>query len=160
MGRGRLPRTALLVGAVIALTGATLAVLLSSAGPRATPAFAVALNGNSSVTLTLRELLGVRGANEELSRLGVPVVIARVQRNCAAGGEIIEATSTQQHDIVKATRVGNGLDGLRWIIRPGAIPPGDSVQLTVGYSSGESSSVRVAGAWSLFRGRAPTCRAP
>ena len=159
-GRRALPRAAIIAATVIALSGAILAVLYSAAGPRATPAYAVSLNGDRSITLTLRELLGIRGANEDLSRLGVPVVIAGVEPSCRAHGQVLE-TSPQEHDIVEVTRVADGFEGLRWIIHPRAIPPGDTVQLSVAYpSDGTPAPVAIAGSWSLFRGRAPSCRVP
>jgi hypothetical protein len=155
----RSSRASLAAGGGAALIAAILAVLLLTAGTHTTPAYAVALNGDGSVTLTLNELLGVSGANEELSKLGIPVVIARVEPGCTATGEAIE--SSPPHEIVEATRVGNGFGGLRWIIRPGAIPPGDTVQVSAQYTNdGKSEPVGVAGAWGLFRGRAPNCRAP
>jgi hypothetical protein len=155
----RSSRVSVAAGGGIVLIAAIVAVLLLTAGARTTPAYAVALNGDGSITLTLNELLGVSGANEELSTLGIPVVIAKVEPGCTASEEAIE--SSPPHDIVEATRVANGFGGLRWIIRPGAIPQGDTVQVSAQYTNdGKSEPVGVAGAWGLFRGRAPSCRAP
>lgn len=157
----RSPRTSLVAGGGVALLGAILAVLLMTAGTRTTPAYAVTLNGDGSVTLTLNELLGVDGANEQLSKLNIPVVVAKVEPGCATTGEVVESASAQQHDIVEVKRVGNGFGGLRWIIHPSAIPPGDTVQISARYTNdGKLEPVGVAGAWGIFRGRAPICRPP
>ena len=157
----RLPQASLAAGGGLALIGAILAVLLMTAGTHTTPAYAVTLNGDGSVTLTLNELLGVSGANEELSKLDIPVVVAKVEPGCAATGEVVESASLQQHDIVEVKRVANGFGGLRWDIHPSAIPPGDTVQVSALYTYNDKPQpVGVAGAWGIFRGRAPTCRPP
>src|ERR1039458_5871764 len=100
-GRRKPARRAPLAVGGLVLVGALLAavLMLTGGGTSTIPAYAVALNPNGSVTLTLNEVLGVKGANEALERLGVRVRIARVEAGCTATAEAIhgpgEPTSEQ-----------------------------------------------------------------
>ena len=162
----RPPRVAVAAGGALALITAIVAVVLGTAGSRATPAYAVTRNADGSVTLTVTELVGVRGANEQLARLGVPVVVARLEPGCTATGEVVESSSPQEHDIVEIEKPG-GPGGQRWVIHPRAIPAGDTVQIWARYANeGKPVTIdgrtgyAVAGGSTIFRGPAPTCVRP
>jgi hypothetical protein len=165
--RRRSSRTSLAAGGALALIGAILAALFVTAGTRNTPAYAVTMNGDGSVTLTLNEVLGVSGANEQLARLGVRAVVAKMEPGCTATGEVVESASSQQH-IVEPEKQGEGVGGLRVVIHPNAIPSGDTVQISVQYANdgkpvatiGGQAVYGFAGSWGIYRGRAPMCRPP
>lgn len=156
----RSSRASLAACGALGLIAAIVAVLLLTTGTRTTPAYAVTVNGDGSVALTINELIGVSGANEQLAELGIPVVVAKIEAECVATGQVVEAPSANQN-IVEVKKVGDGLAGLRWIIHPNEIPAGDSVQVTTRYANdGRPGSVGVAGSWAVFRGDAPDCRRP
>lgn len=82
-------RAPLAVGGLVFVGGLLAAALMLTGGSSTTPAYAVALNPDGSVTLTLNEVLGVAGANEGLEKLGVRVRIARPEAGCTATAEPI-----------------------------------------------------------------------
>jgi hypothetical protein len=164
-GRRKPARRAPLAVGGLVLVGALLAaVLMLTGGTSTIPAYAVALNHNGSVTLTLNEVLGVKGANEALERLGVRVRIARVEAGCTATAEAIhgpgEPTSEQLQTMVEPLRTGEGA----WIIHPDKIPQGDTILITAQLGkpvifhgkavTGVGSSI------GLYHGTPPTCIRP
>jgi hypothetical protein len=77
--RSRGPRaiSAALVGAVVAA-----AVAVITFGQSTAPSFAVTLEPNHSVRVTLYELSGASGANARLKELGVHAVIVPIRSSC------------------------------------------------------------------------------
>jgi hypothetical protein len=169
--RGRSRRTAL-AATGLALTGLIIAVALATGGTETTPAYAVTVNANGSVSVTLNEVLGVSGANEQLTRLGVRARIARVEAGCTQAAENAIPPGDISHEqlptMVEPQKAGEGLAGLDWVIHPDAIPQGDTVLITaqlanegrpVATYQGKPVSA-VGSSVSLYRGAAPTCRPP
>lgn len=156
----------------LALTGLTIVVALATGGTETTPAYAVTVNANGSVSVTLNEVLGVSGANEQLARLGVRARIARVEAGCTQAAENAIPPGDSSHEqlptMVEPQKAGEGLAGLDWVIHPDAIPPGDTV-LIAAQLANEGRPVAtyhgkaitaVGSSVSLYRGTAPTCRPP
>jgi len=173
--RRRSPRRAapLAAGALVLFAAIVAAAITLTAGTSTTPAYAVTVNPDGSVSVTLTEVLGVGGANEALERLGVRARIAHIQAGCTQTGEKARpvpggAAHEQQEQIVEPQKDGEGLAGINMIIHPEAIPPGDTALITaqldeggrpVATSHGRPVS---AASWTvgLYRGAAPTCQPP
>jgi hypothetical protein len=160
----RRPRRPQLLAGGAALTAAILAAVLTlKAGSGTTPAYAVAVNPDGSVSLKLNEVLGVRGANEALSRLGVRARVAQIETGCTQTGEI-DRPHPPELLVEPRKRGGKGFAGIDLVIRADAIPRGDTLLITaqldgpVNYHGKAISSV--SSTWGLYRGAAPTCRAP
>ncbi len=74
-----------LAGAAIAALGALcLALAIGGSGGGVQPAYAVTVNPDGSVALSVRELLGVGPANARLARLGVRARLVRRETSCTA----------------------------------------------------------------------------
>lgn len=82
-GGGGPPRRRLLAGTSLGLAGAgTAAVLIVSAASSA-PAFAVSRNADGTVTVLIRRIEGISGANERLHKLGIRVQAVQVAAGCS-----------------------------------------------------------------------------
>ncbi len=160
-------RAPLAVGGLVFVGGLLAAALMLTGGSSTTPAYAVALNPDGSVTLTLNEVLGVAGANEGLEKLGVRVRIARPEAGCTATAEPIhgpgEPSAQQLMSMVEPQRTA----GEGWIIHPDAIPQGDTVLITAQLANGGRPVIyrgkaitAVGSSIGLYRGAAPTCQPP
>jgi len=166
-------RAPLAAGALVLLVAIVAAAITLTAGTSTTPAYAVTVNPDGSVSVTLTEVLGVSGANEALARLGVRARIAQIEAGCTQTGEKArlvpgDAAHEQQEQIVEPQKDGEGLAGINMIIHPDAIPPGDTALITaqlddsgrpVATFHGKPVS---AASWTvgLYRGAAPTCQPP
>lgn len=73
---------------VWAVAGAVAVAGLTAAGiglvTGGTPAYAVSRGADGTVTVSVRKISGVAGANAELRRMGVPVVAVPVRKGCTA----------------------------------------------------------------------------
>jgi hypothetical protein len=162
-------RTSFAAAGGLALIGAIVAVVWLTASTSTTPAYAVTVNGDGSVTLTLNEVIGASSANEQLAKLGVRAVIAKVEPGCTATGEAVpipSSTFSQQERMVETEKPREGLSGLVWVIHPSAIPPGDTVLITVQLVNGGNPVATfngraisaLSGSIGLYHGSAPACR--
>ncbi|HEY4460200.1 MAG TPA: hypothetical protein VGN81_38180 [Pseudonocardiaceae bacterium] len=83
------------------MTGGALAIALAVAGVltltsgSSSPAYAVTQNPNGTVTLTLADMTGVDGANAELRKLGLPVLVVPFQHGCV-GETAFDASANGQ----------------------------------------------------------------
>jgi hypothetical protein len=157
-------RRAPLLAGGLALIGVLLAAALTlTAGSGTTPAYAVTVNSDGSISLKLNEVVGVRGANEALARLGVRARVAQIETGCTQTGEIDRPREPQLF-VEPRKGVGKGFAGIELVIHAGAIPRGDTLLVTaqlnppVDYHGKATSSV--SSTWGLYRGAAPTCRPP
>ena len=168
--RRRAPRAPLATGGM-AIAGVIAAVALTTGGSGTTPAYAVTVNPNGSVSVTLNEVLGVSGANEQLERLGVRARIAKIEAGCAETGDAIapgDPADQQIPRMVEPQKVAEGLAGLDWVIHPEAIPPGDTLLITAQLANEGRPVAKyhgkeitaVASGTGLYRGAAPTCQPP
>ncbi|MGD0454776.1 MAG: hypothetical protein ABSB69_14380 [Solirubrobacteraceae bacterium] len=184
VGRARLtrrrPARRILVagGAALAVAAAAAATLALTAGTT-TPAYAVVVNRDGSVTLTLNELLGTRAADARLASLGVRVRVVTREQGCTAKGELaplgtgfVRQHSERQHveSILLAEgallqgaarpQKHTGFGGLTILIHPNVIPPGDTVVITarlLDRHNGDGSSHAMGIGSGLYRDPAPTC---
>ena len=111
------------------------------------------------MTLTLSEVLGVEPANEQLAKLGIPVVVAKIEPGCDERGETVRPSAPRFAEMIEPAKAGPGLAGLTWIIHPSLIPPGDSMRLSVQLDP-VSQIPAVGAGMALFRGPAPKCSRP
>jgi len=167
--RTRLPLTVgglALLGAIVAVT-----LALTAAGSNVTQAaFAVTQNGDGSVTLTLNEVVGIRGANQALARLGVRARIAWREPRCIRSGRAIATGRVRGGlmQMVEPQPFGEGPSGALWIIHPGAIPVGYTLLLSGELVNGgrpirslHGHFIRAfAAGIGLYRDPAPTCALP
>lgn len=154
---GRLAAAAAAAAAALALAAGVVAATLSSGG--STPAYAVEVHSDGTVVLTLDEIVGVEGANAQLSKLDVKATIARVEAGCTQTGVIDHSRggAAAIHNIVQPSHTGE--TGVRWTINPAAIPPGDTLSLSAQRLEGSTSNLaayRIA----LYQGAAPSCTRP
>ena len=145
-------------GAAVAVAGAV-AVGLTLTGAGDAPAYAVTQNANGTVTLSVTKVVGITGANDELRRLHLPVVIAPLDDSCQyqwAQESSMAAILTHMNP----TTV-DGVHQLTFALD--RIPAGDTLVVSVGPLSrnspllppdGKGSMVVVSG---LAVGRPPTC---
>ena len=130
-----------------------------SAGGNPPAAYAVTQNPDGTVSLTLNEVLGVDPANEQLAKLGVPVVVAKVQPGCAERGEPVRPSAPRFGEMIEPVKTGSGLAGISWVIHPSLIPAGDTLRLSVQVDP-DSTIPALGSAIGLFRGQAPRCSLP
>jgi hypothetical protein len=163
-GRPRLlrPRRLVLLTFSLALVAAAATLLALQPGGGGPPAaYAVTQNSDGTVTLTLDELLGVQPADEQLAKLGVPVVVRRVEAGCDEEGRTVNLNGggAAIPSMVETVKNGSGLEGLTWVIHPAAIPAGDTLGITVQIDP-NSRIPAVGSGMALFEGQAPSCSRP
>lgn len=165
-------------GGALALTAAVATLVLSAS--TTTPAYAVVVNRDGSVTLTLNELLGTRAANARLASLGIRVRIVAREAGCTAKAELaplgtgaLAQRTERQHiesillaegallqQVARPQTHNTAFDGLAVRIHPNVIPPGDTVVITarlIDSRNGDRSSHAIGMSAGLYRNPAPTC---
>jgi len=144
--RSRRRRLPLAVAVGIALAAALAAIVIGLASRSTTPpAYAVVRNPNGTVTVTVRELAGVTGADAKLRALGLPVRVVRAYAGCTTrSGAYPRAPLTPEQEAALGVpgRAPDGAASL--LIDPAAIPAGDTVVIGA-YSLSESPSKPVVG---------------
>jgi RNA polymerase sigma factor (sigma-70 family) len=153
-------RTHASVLGAIASLGAGVALVLTLSAGTGPPAYALVVNGNGSLGLTVNELVGLGPANARLAKLGVPVRIAKIERNCHATARSLAPADRLLAEIVRPENVGHGVGGLRMLIRPDEIPAGDTLVLTfqrIVAQAGTRAIPGIAGSTSLYRNPPPSC---
>lgn len=167
-------RPLVLTAGGIGLAGAATAVALTlTATTGAVSAYAVTANPNGTVTITIKDLVGIKGANEQLAKLGVPIRAVPITANCktsavpppagrsagqsgkkVTGGPEVPAgnghAGTPAEGQRVTTTITGGPDGL--VIDPKQIPKGATMVLAASKTDGK---VALAGA--MVNGPAPTC---
>jgi hypothetical protein len=176
-GRRRL-RPRLVIAASTALAAAALAVTLAATVSKPVPAYAVRLNSDGSVTLRLDAPAAASAANARLSGLGVRARVVVRESGCVVKGatalfgrgavkqgerQRVRAILSAESAVLAAlartgaqTRAG----ALAVRIRPDAIPPGDTLVLTVravdgGHGRHRSHAIGMSAG--LYRDPAPRC---
>jgi hypothetical protein len=146
----------LAAGALALAIALIAAILIFTAGGRTTQAYAVTSNADGTVTVTIRQLVGVSGANAKLAKLGVPVTVATVRADCAVARHPTHMPPSLFPRVAHPTKV-DGTVGMK--IDPSLIPTGDTLRLAaeqIGSGTPASFALQIA----LYRGPAPTCVRP
>jgi hypothetical protein len=123
--RRRLPIAAL----GTALAGVVAALVIGLSGGGGTPAYAVTSNGDGTITVTIREIVGIEGANGKLKALGVPVRVVPAEPGCPAVGAAPDRVSPERHHAILSLIGRSGSASAK--ITPAAIPSGDTLVLGV-----------------------------
>jgi hypothetical protein len=167
------------VGALVLAAIVVLAVALTG-GASTTPAYAVSVNPDGSVSLAIDEIVGVRGANEALARLGVKARVAQIEAGCRRTGKIDLNLIHDRRLIVEPRKVGGrgsplekemrrregarAFAGINVIIHADEIPRSDTLVISaelnrpVRYHGKEVPSISMSSG--LFRRVPPTCSRP
>jgi hypothetical protein len=142
-------RPLLLAAGAFGVVGAATAVLLALSATGGTPAYAVISNPDGTVTVTISEIAGIRGANAELARMHVRARAVPMTDDCAA------TVTPQPVDGSAAGQLRTSSpDGLT--IVPNRIPAGATLMLV----ARETGSGTVAVGARLVRGAVPSCVGP
>jgi hypothetical protein len=154
----------------VALTAAVAVGVLVLTDNTAEPAYAVVVNRDGSVTLTIDELIGVRAANARLAALGVPARVAIVEAGCTAKGVRVRRFPPRLNrtglpepwiaGMIRPEKSHPGFGGLGMVIHPAGIPRGDTLLLTARWldSIHAGTPVHAVGlSFGLYRGSAPSC---
>ena len=149
----RLLRRGVLAGAAAALAGALAAILIGLGSGGSPAAYAVTQNADGTVTVTIRQLVGVTGADAKLRSLGLPVRAAPLRPSCppsARSYRLVQLPSAEMHALVlPAGPPGNASRR----IDPAAIPRGDTLLLAARERQPGVVSLQV----DLYSGAAPRC---
>lgn len=152
-----------LAAGAIALTVAIVAAALGITASTSPPAYALVVNANGSVTLTINELVGVSGANAQLAKLGVRARVARFERNCTTRNHFVRVPWPHVgavRQVVEPEKLRSGLAGLRVVLHPSTIPSGATLLLTARLIGGthDGTPMQAVGmSMGLYRGPAPAC---
>jgi hypothetical protein len=113
-----------------------------------TPAYAVTRSADGAITVSLRDISGVTGANAELRKLGVPAVAVPMTQDCTAtitpDGRAVRSGATS------ASREAGAAGSVSF--PAGSIPAGDTLVLAAQVSDQQVSLALV-----TVRGAAPAC---
>ncbi|MGH2913194.1 MAG: hypothetical protein ACRDJ3_12045 [Solirubrobacteraceae bacterium] len=133
------------IGAV-ALTGVlAAAVITATTGTSPSVAYAVTQSSDGSVTVSIKELSGVSGANAQLAKLHVKVRVATVEAGCTATRQTVPIPSTIVSNLVRPSKQG-------MTIQPNLVPRDDTLVISarqIGTSVGTS--------YGFYRNPAPSC---
>jgi hypothetical protein len=169
-------RTAAFAGGLVVLVSSVVLVIALTGGASTTPAYAVSVNPDGSVSLAIDEIVGVQGANQALARLGVKARVAQIEVGCRRTGKI--DMRHNRHLIVEPRKVGGpgsslekqmrrrggAFAGIDVIIHADEIPRADTLVISaelnrpVRYHGKAVSSISMSSA--LFRGVPPRCSRP
>ena len=133
------------IGAVAVASAIVAVTLTATTGTSPSVAYAVSQSSAGSVTVSIREISGVSGANAQLAHLQVPVRVARVEAGCSATTKTVPISPTIVSDLVR-------YEGQALSIRPDLVPHGDTLVI-----SARPIGTAVGLNYGLFRGPVPSC---
>jgi hypothetical protein len=116
----------LVAGTGLGLVGIGVALVLVLGATRTSPAFAVTPNHDGTVTISIKRLSGIAGANAKLHELGIRArVVPQAPVGCqptldSTGGHGAPAPSHQMDETASA----------HWTINPRQVPVGSTLALT------------------------------
>ncbi len=139
---------------VLCLLVAMSAVLFRGGSDHA--AYALAVEPDGTIVLTLSEVEGIDGANSQLAHMGTPVRVARLLAGCTESGEPDRSATPLLPSIVEPASGRSGT--ITWRIHPSAIPAGDTMLLEAQTLNGKAELVGYRAM--LYRGSAPSCLPP
>jgi hypothetical protein len=154
--RPRHVRRGPIAAVALALAAALAALVIALGHGGGTSAYAVVNNPDGTVTVTIRELVGVQPANERLEELGIPARIPPTRSDCPTGSADLRAARLTPAQSRKAFEPEGGHGSYSIRIDPKAIPPGDTLVLR----AYELPSGAIAMRALEIEGPAPSCLAP
>ena len=136
----------------LAVAGAGIFTLVGGGG---SPAYAVTQNSNGTVTLTLADMTGVTGANQELHKLGLPVLVVPFNDNSCSYVYDKPDNARGFTSAAAATITGEG----QFTFALDQVPAGDTLVIGAeGVNLGNSKGVALTEG--TAKGRPPVCGAP
>lgn len=139
-------RRVLVAAGSVGLAGAVvLGVNTIGAG---SPAYAVTRGSDGTITVSLRDISGVKGANEELRKLGVPAVAVPMSRDCDT--QVVPDDRARGQGPVTGSSGTGGSGSVTF--DADSIPAGDTMVLAA-----QVSDRQVSLAATVVRGPAPAC---
>jgi hypothetical protein len=139
-------RRVLVAAGSVGLAGAV--VLGANTIGAGSPAYAVTRGSDGTITVSLRDISGVKGANEQLRKLGVPAVAVPMSRDCDA--QVVPDDRARGQGPVTASSGIGGSGSVNF--DAGSIPAGDTMVLAA-----QASDQQVSLATTVVRGPAPAC---
>ena len=149
--RQRRTRPRVVAGTSLALAGAVAAVALVLGAASSSPAFAVSRNADGSVTVSLKAITAIDGANAKLAALGIRARLVEVTTGCAVRALPPAAVHAIQLTQRMAPRGAAQLAITR--LDPGKIPPG-KWQVIPTYRAAGTVHIEKS---HLMQGQAPRC---
>jgi len=147
--RGLFRRPLALTVGSFALLACVTAVVVAFSATSSPPAFAITTHPGGSISITIRQINGITGANRELARRGLParaVPLRAIVYGCAKGHELGGPTAPYS-----AVAPSPGLTGVT--IFPARLPRGDSVLIGAAISAnGDTQEQSI-----LVNGQTPKC---
>jgi hypothetical protein len=113
----------------------------------------VTSNGDGTITVRIREVVGIEGANAKLTGLGVPVRVVPVEPDCPAAGSGStpdRVSPERQHTILSLIGPAR-IASVK--VTPAAIPSGDT--LLIGARQLDAGTIALVGA--LYKGPGRSC---
>ena len=145
--RSRLPFAAAL--ALLGVVLATVGALTTSPG---TQAYAVTRHLDGTVTVTIKELIGIREANNQLAALGVRVRAAGIEASCTTDMSQFAPTPIPPQLFGALMSLGRA-ETTSMTITPSVIPSGDTLLLTARQIAPDIVALGLR----LYRGAVPSC---
>src|SRR5258708_5486062 len=146
-------RLAPLAALGLALAAALTAVVIGLSSGGGTPAYAVVSNPDGTITVTIRELVGVKGADEKLASLGVPVRIVRSEAGCQTGSGEYNTPRISPQLFQRIAKLAESGGSAAIGITPSAIPAGGTVLI-----GARALSPGVVGLQTgIYEGKTPPC---
>lgn len=145
--RSKLPFAATL--ALLGVVLATVATLTTSPG---TQAFAVTQHPDGTVTVTIKELVGIREANDELAALGIKARAAGVEASCTTDMSQFAPISIPPQLLGRLVSFGHA-EAASVTITPSVIPSGETLLLTARQIAPDVVALGL----QLYRGAVPSC---
>lgn len=150
---GRQRRTISLAAAAILLVGVILAATVGlTAGP-STPAYAITQHPDGTVTLTIRQLVGIGQANARLAKLGIRARSAGVEASCTTDLSGYQAVQIPPQIDGALVSMGRGSKDASVTLSPSVIPAGDTLLVTAEQLAPGVVTLGVR----LYRGAVPDC---
>jgi hypothetical protein len=137
-------------GTAVAAVLAALLIGLGGSGGGGTPAYAVTSNGDGTITVRIRDVVGIEGANAKLAALGVPVRVVPAEPDCPAVGTPDRVSPERQHTILSLIGPAR-IASVK--VTPAAIPSGDT--LLIGARQLDAGAIALDGA--LYKGSGGSC---
>jgi len=152
-GRGRLVTFAVAAAVVAAVA---VAITVGFKVGSSTPAYAVTQNSNGTVTVAIRELVGIKDANAKLAALGVRARVAAVEAGCTANQHAFDPIRIPIKLVGTMLSIGPGSSSAPLTITPSVIPTGDTLLITANQIAPTTATLAVR----LYRGATPPCVPP
>jgi hypothetical protein len=153
--RGRLP---IIAGTTLGVAGASAAAVIVLGAASSPPAFAVTSHPDGTVSVVIRRIDGIRGANRRLAQLGIRVRAVQVNAQCQAAvapalKHVTIASFKRAHGAAWVSAVNGGVNAR---IRPAQIARDRTLVIAAVPSKGQMRLVR----GRAVRGAIPGCLPP